>query len=437
MHFNLHIKLDKKKLFRYGALFLAGLAVLVGAEAGVLYYLNNVYLHENDHYQVTRLSSSSSQSQKHHALTLSSAAQDISVSHDGNYLAYLENGTIQIADMTSGQLTTVPAQKNRVVSYFKWVYDHDRLIIVEKNTPGSGSADDSVSSSSGTKSSRSSSSDDYFAEFYSFDMSDKSIQLVRDYMNDNDVRISLNSASDSITDMDMSTETVVTYLKITSSAGRSRLWEANITVRNAALSDLPTHNIGKIQSLKSSDGLLYEDSDTGHVYLYSAKKETSTIFSVNGQKDLRLLGFDQSDNQYFGIVQNNLVTSIAYGNPLTQTWQTISLPVPTDPAAILVAYNGTVYVNDPSAYTMKELADGKATAYTGSVAGIYDSGFYTLDSGVVTDHPVSTAASSGVSSAASGSTASGTPSAAASSSKGSISLSVASATSERYKSSSA
>lgn len=424
MHVHPHVKLDKKTLFRYGALFLAGLAVLVGAEAGVLYYLNNVYLHENDHYQVTRLSSPLSQSQKHHALTLSGAAQNLSVSHDGDYLAYLENGTVQIADMTSGQTTTVPAQKNRVVSYFKWVYDHDRLIIVEKNTPGSGSADDSASSSPDTKSSRSSSSDTSFAEFYSFDMSDKSIQLVRDYMNDNDVRISLNSASDSITDMDMSTETVVTYLKITGSTGHSRLWEANITVRNAALSNLPTRNIGRIQSLKSSDGLLYEDNDTGHVYLYSAKTENSTVFSVNGQKSLRLLGFDQSDNQYIGIVQNNLVTSVAYGNPLTQSWQTIALPAPTDPSAVLVAFDGTVFVNDTSAHTMKELADGKTTAYTGSVVNVYDGGFYTLDNGVVTDHPVSTAASSGTSSAAS-------------SAGSSVSLSVASATSGRYKSSSA
>ncbi|MFT9055303.1 MAG: hypothetical protein ABF449_01585 [Ethanoligenens sp.] len=416
----------------YAIFFIVGLAVLVGAETGVLVYLNNVYLHESDHYKVTRLTSSASAVQKRHALTLDVGAQNVSVSHDGNYLAYLENGSIHVVDMNTGQSTAVPAVPNRSVAYFEWVYDRDRLTIVEKNTT---LRDDGTDTSSAKKSggtSRSDSSDkssDYFAELYSFDMSDKTITLVRDYMNNHDVLISLNSAGDTISDMDMSTETVVTYLKITSASGRDRLWEANITVKNAAISNLPTHDIGRIQSLKSSDDLLYEDKDTGHVYLYDAKKDNSTVFSINNEKNLRLLGFDQNDNQYFGITQNNLITSVVYGNPISQTWQTIALPAPVDPSLISVAYSGAVYVNNKDALTVKELVSGKSAAYTGNVLCIYDSGFYSMDNNSVEDHPIGTTARTSTSSG----TASGTSSSQSSSSSASLSLSIASNTSAQYK----
>lgn len=413
----------------YLLFFVVGLAVLIGAEAGVLYYLDHVYLHESDHYQVTRLASSSSAAQKHHSLTLSGSAQNVVVSHDGGYLAYLENGTIQIVNMTTGETSTVPAVANRTVAYFEWVYDRNRLTIVEKSTGANDSSTSSSSSRKSSSSSRSSSSGDSFAELYSYDLSDKTIQLVRDYMNDKDVKISLNSANDVITDMDMSTETVVTYLKITSTTGRSRLWEANITVKNAALSDLPTHNIGKIQSLKSSDDLLYEDQDTGHVYLYNAKTQNSTLYSINDQNNLKLLGFDQNDNQYVGIVQNNLVTSIAYGNPISKTWQALSLPSPVDPTAISVAYSGSVFVNDKNTTTVKELVSGKSETYTGSLLGIYGSGFYSLSNGTVEDHPMAATSSK------TSSTSSGSSSTSSSSGSSTLTASAAPNTSARYKSS--
>lgn len=416
----------------YVIFFVVGLAVLIGAETGILYYLNDVYLHESTHYTVTRLTSSASTVQKHHQLKLGNNAQNVVVSHSGDYLAYLENGTIQVVNMNTGEVTTVPAVANRAVAYFEWVYDRDRLTIVEKNT---GTDDSSTSSSRKKSDGTSNSSSNPFAELYSYDLSDKSIQLVRDYMNDQDVKISLNSTSDSISDMDMSTETVVTYLKITSSTGRSRLWEANITVKNAAIPDLPTHNIGKIQSLKSSDDLFYEDNDSGHVYLYSAKSDSSTLFSVNGETNLKLLGFDQNDNQYFGIVQNNMVTSIVYGDPIAKTWKTLSLAAPVDPATISVAYSGSVYVNDKSTSTVKELTSGKSATYTGSLLCTYSSGFYSLSNGVVEDHPMITTTSS-TTSASSTASGSSSHSSGSSSSSSKITASAASNTSARYTTSS-
>lgn len=414
----------------YVIFFVVGLAVLIGAETGILYYLNAVYLRESNHYTVTRLTSSASTAQKHHKLTLDSNVQNTVVSRNGDYLAYLENGTIQVVNMNTGEATAVPAVANRTVAYFEWVYDRDRLTIVEKNT---GTDDNSTSSTRKKSSGASSSSSDYFAELYSFDLSDKSIQLVRDYMNNQDVKISLNSANDVISDMDMSTETVVTYLKITSSTGRSRLWEANITVKNAAISNLPTHNIGKIQSLKSSDDLLFEDNDSGHVDLYSAKTDSFSLFSVNGETNLKLLGFDQNDDQYFGIVQNNMVTSIVYGDPTAKTWKTLSLATPVDPSAISVAYSGAVYLNDKTTSTVRELASGKSATYTGSFLCAYSSGFYALSNGVVEDHPMITNTSNTTSAVSSNSSIS---SAASSSSSSKITASAAPSTSARYKTSS-
>ncbi len=423
------MKFKKHAWLRTLLIFFIGTAVLAGAETGGLFYLNNVYLHENDHYTVTRLTSSSLSSTAHHAAELDSSAQDISVSHDGDYLAYLENGQINIIDMTSGKTSSVPSVSGRSVLYFKWVYDRDRLSIVETNASSSSSSSESGSSSVSlsetalaSRPSRSyrslSESDSVYAELYSYSLSDNSIQLVRDYMDDTDIKISLGSSTDTISAMDMSTETVVTYLKITSSSGYSRLWEVNVTVRNAAVSDLATHDIGNIQVLRSSDGAFYEDKTSGYVYLYKASKETSTLYSINGQKNLCLLGTDSSDDQYFGTVTNGKVTAILYGDPSGSSWKTLSLASPVDASAISVAYSGAVYVNDASSHVVKELTGNTSTSYKGTLLAVYDGGFYTISDGKVKDHPVEGAgtASSSSSSSSDSETSSGTSSSSSSSS---------------------
>mgnify|MGYP001212974789 CR=1 FL=1 len=382
----------KKIKPRYLFLFLIGFLVLVAIELGAILYVNNVYLRENDHYRVTRINSSSSGSVKHHTLSLPSDAKSISVSHDGNYLAYLENGQIKIADMQSGSTSSVSAEKNRSISYFKWVYDRDRLTIVEKGSSVSSSShsqsstDKNGSSRTSSDSSTSTNTTDYFAELYSYDMSDKTTQLVRDYMNNKDVHIALNSPKDTITGMDMSTETVVTYLKITSTTGRSRLWEANVTVQNAALPDLPTHTIGNIQSLKSTNDLLFEDSDSGQVYQYNATDKDYTPLSINGNTSLRLLGFDQSEKVYVGIMNGGKVTSIAYGDLSKNNWAFLTPPSAVDPADLSVTYDGKVYYNNAPAQTMSNLSDNTSTPYSGTVLGSYTNGFYALKDNTVTDN---------------------------------------------------
>lgn len=429
-----------RRAVRRLAVFILGVAVLVGLEAGVLYYVNNVYLTQGNHYTITRVTSSAVSAAKHRALTLPSGATGASVSSDGNYFAWLENGQIQIADMLSGGTTAVAPQKDRTIDSFKWVYGNDRLTILEKNT-----TEDRKKG--------------YFDEIYGYDVDSKTTEVLTNYQNDNSViNISLNSSKETVADLDFSNETTVYYFKLTTpssssssssrsssgssrassssssssssgsssaaaSGGRSRIWRLNNPDFNDAI-DLPIRTIGHINSAKSDDYLLVEDSSTGHVYLYNGLKDNYNIYSVNGNKNLRLLDFDQEDNQYIGLVENGKVTSVVYGDAVKKQWQTLTLPTPADANDIHVAYSGAVFVDDPEAQTVTELTSSTSTAYTGSLLAVYDGGFYSVADGAVQDHPVKDAGVVSDSSSASDSSASSPASSApspASASSGTVS----------------
>lgn len=430
----------RRRAVRRMAVFILGVAVLVGLEAGVLYYINNVYLTQGNHYTITRITSSAVSAAKHRALTLPSGATGASVSSDGDYFAWLENGQIQIADMLSGGTTAVAPQKDRAIDSFKWVYGNDRLTILEKNT-----TEDRKKG--------------YFDEIYGYDVDSKTTEVLTNYQNNNSViNISLNSSKETVADLDFSNETTVYYFKLTTpssssssssrsssgssrasssssssssgssssaaSGGRSRIWRLNNPDFNDAI-DLPIRTIGHINSAKSDDYLLAEDSSTGHVYLYNGLKDNYTVYSVNGNKNLRLLDFDQEDNQYIGLVENGKVTSVVYGDAVKKQWQTLTLPTPADADDIHVAYSGAVFVDDPAAQTVTELTSGASTAYTGSLLAVYDGGFYSVADGAVQDHPVKNAGVASESSSASDSSVSSPASSASSSasdSSGTVSM---------------
>lgn len=362
------------KYFRF---FICGLAVLVTVETGVVIYLNYNYLADRSTFTVNHIKTNASSAKSTVSVPLPGDAQQIACSHDGRYVSYLLDGTIDIVDMTTGSKLSVPQAAGMNVSAFTWVYDRDRLILAE--TSGGSS-----SSSSGLSKKSSSQSDDnnddgYYLKTYYFDMKDKSLIEIRNNDSKHDIKIDLSSKSDQVTGIDLSVDTVVTYLKVTDKSGKSRIWEINVMVGDdkSQISTV-TKTIGKIQCVKADDVLLYESESTGKIY----RSGSSTSLSVNGGTSLKLLGFDGDDNVYVGKVSDGKVTAV-YDGPYTGSdWQKVAeLDTSADASAIHVTYSGSVYLSDTHAKTITELKTGRQVSYTGKLIGMCDGGYLTSSDG--------------------------------------------------------
>jgi hypothetical protein len=386
------MKGSKSFAFAYLRFFLIGLAIFVAVGAAGLFYLNNYYFSDNANYKSKVVATGASSKVALKTVTIDSNAKNLSVSFDRHYAAYLLDGKIGVADLTTGQKYTIDNPSKMTPMYFRWVYNRDWIAVAEKN-----------------------STDDY-ARLYTCSMKDRKLNEVRDNVSDTNIDISLNEG-DSITEIEMSTAAVKTYVKITSSSKRSRIYEVDAygDTKLTQLYNTAVKSIGAIQSMKEADKLLYEDSSAGKLYMYGR----SSAISVDGVTSLGLLGFDNSDNVYLANLAGGTTRTIyrgAYSSSAGKwTWaDPIKLDAAVPSTDIYVQLNGSIYYVDENNSTVvkaqltsssssSESASSSAsssktsssssktssaktssksssygTPYKGKVVGVFQSGFITL-----------------------------------------------------------
>ena len=376
------MKFFKSFLIQYSIYFCIGLGVLLIVEVGAMIYVNNVYLADDSRYSVVKVTKEPVATQKYKSVNIGTGVQQESVSYDGRYVACLKGGAVSITDLVSGDTTTVGGVSGMTAECFQWLYDRDWLAIAEK------SINSSISP---------------YVKLYSYDIANKSITEIRNNNANQDLKIQLSSRTDSVTQIDMSTETGVTYVKVTNKSGTSKLWKINSFVGVQRMGNTITGNIGKIVCLKTADDLLYEGSSNGRVYQYS----TGSSLKINGTRSLKLLGIDSSDNVYLAAMTNETTDTVYYGNVSPGKWDTVSLGKFVNPANIHVTFSGDIYLNDVVKSSISKVSVGgqsqqtdstplksssKAGAsssagqpgintYKGSLLNVFDNGFITIDNG--------------------------------------------------------
>lgn len=340
----------KLVILRYFRFFILGVGFFLLLSIGVLAYLNNSYLKDSGSFTVKQVSSSAPKATSK-AMAIDSGASNLQISYDGHYLCYLKDNGIIVEDLTSGQKFPIPQINNMKVSSYKWIYDRDRIIIAETSTSGY----------------------PYYGKMYYFDMTDKTLNEIRDNYYNKDIKISLTGSSDSVTDIDMSAQTDLTFLKVTSDSGSSKIWESNIMVSTNSLPDTVTKSIGKIACLKRSETLFYEGASSGKVYQYG----NGTPISINGNTDLRILGVDQNDNIYLASMTGDQVKCVYYGTSKDDNWNTINVDPSTKISKLYVTYRGNIYENSLSSGSIVNLITHIKQTYSGEMQGIYEGGFLT------------------------------------------------------------
>lgn len=392
-------KFFKSKLFFYIRAGLISLLAFLVVENGVLLYINNYYLKDNGEY-VAKIITPSSSAAAIKGVSVTSGAQNLACSHDGRYVAYLENGVVSVIDMTNSSVYHIDSIADMQVSYFKWVYDRDRLIIAQKPTAASGK----------------------YTKLYYYDMKDRALTEIRDNTNDKSIELSMGDAADQVSDYDMSTTIVKAYVKITSQSGKSKLWTVDAYGGGADVrGSTVTTNIGKIQSLKTQDKLIYENKDNGKVYLYGK----STPITAGGNTNLSIVGFDSSDNVYLALTNGGATNTIYHGSydsdEAKWNFESVSLSASVNIGNVYVGLDGSIYYVDeassaickawpkddgtssvsssssssskPSSQTssmqVSSITSNGGIKFTGKVIGIFDKGFVTIYNDQITPHKFS------------------------------------------------
>jgi hypothetical protein len=365
--------LKKPKLIFYMRFFIAGFAVILLVELGGLIYVDKSYLQEttND-VKIQEIVTDVDSTGANCKVPISSAAQGISVSYDGNFLAYKQNGALQVMNMTNAKVTTIAMAKGMELNYFKWVYDRDQLIIAETSKDTS----------------------DYYAKLYNLNAAaittDSEPDEIRDTVNNREAVIKMPYQSGDITALDFSTRTVTTYLKITSKYGSNVLWKFNVPDENTAYSYISTKKIGNMQCLKNISDLMYENTANGKVCVAG-----HGALLINGERRFKLLGFDSNDNVYLARGDSASTDEILYGSIVTTSadgaaqinleptdMTSLKLKKSVEVSGIHISLNGGIYYNDSANSAFVNLKTNKKIQYTGTVKAIYDQGFITVRDGV-------------------------------------------------------
>lgn len=355
------MKFYKNFVSKYITLLIVGTLAFSVVGTGVLYYVNNYYLRETDagDVKVINITKNVQKKLQNKVVSIPGDATMLQSSHDGRYLSYIKNGVLDMTDLTTGSNYTVSDSNSMNIETYKWIYDRDRMLVIGRY---------------GGKSAG------YYLKMYYYDMKDKHLTEVED--NDGkEVRIPLSGKTDKVTGIDASTATNLTYIKVTDSAGDSKVWLSNIMAQTKQLSELKTRKISSILSLKQQNELFYQSGETGRLYRYG--KSSVSIYDSN---DLYPLGTDSEDNAYFAAVKDNHVTMIYYGDPTGkdgQSYQDIHVNGDFAPANVYVTNQGKVYGDVKSSSEIVDLKTGKKTAYKGRLVALFDGGMLSEENGQI------------------------------------------------------
>lgn len=322
------------------------IAISLVIQLSVLFYLNNYYLKPEKTFQTTKVAQQATIKKKVDISIPADAAQ-ISVSYDGKYVSYMENGNINVVNTENGQVKTVEPESEYKISMYKWLVDRDRMFIAEKPVDNSG----------------------YLTLNY-YDSSKDTKGKIEN--------ITYSDSKSEVQDIEVAPKTNVVYMKVYRYGTRSDIYSSN-AMNDLKKVDTLTSNIGTIKTLTLKDDMIYEDKLKNKVYSLNADK---SIAISNVSKSV-LLGVDNKDNVYIGNMTNDKIDKVYYGSldQSTDQWQSVSITVPCDKSDMYVSNSGSIYINNSLKGQVQELKSNNITFYKGILSSMCDANIISVNNG--------------------------------------------------------
>ncbi|HEY8891880.1 MAG TPA: hypothetical protein VIM70_16700 [Clostridium sp.] len=311
-----------------------------------LFYLNNFLLTSNGNVKSQKVTDSNKASVS--KVKVPTDATKINVSYDASYVSYFLNDELNVVNTTTGKSVNVSSSDGVKISFYKWLPDRNRMLIVE-------TSDRNLSLS-----------------YYDVTQSQKS--KVTDIL--------MVSSESFVQDIEASPLTNVIYIKVKNGYKNYSIYWVDI-MKSIKKIYTQSKYIGNIQVLPHEDKMLYEDLNNNKIYGTGSDQALSFIDSTKSS----LLAIDNNDMAYVGDVDSNDNIDKIYYGTLNGDWKSIPLSTPVNKANLLVTTSGKIYVNDVTKSTLKEVQTGKQTTYKGTFLQLYSAGITSLSDGNLVKTP--------------------------------------------------
>jgi hypothetical protein len=314
-------------------------------QQSIFLYIENIYLSSDVKIQAEKVEEKETPKQNNpNEITIKEGIDQVSVSSDGRFVAYLENNKLKVLDSNDNSEKEFQSEENGEIAFYKWLTNENSIIVVQKVQTDSGS---------------------YF-EPVSFNAKKGETRQLADF-NLNELKINITNKNEKIDDVAFSTATHTLYIKIKKANGKSDLYYANIM-----------NQLEKVRSNKEIGNIVVPTTSTNAVMEMGNGATILNGYDIEipNVQVTRVLGTDINDNVYFGEEVNNKITKIYYkdiNNPKLQ-WNTLTLQKPVDRVDIIIDYSGKVYVNDKTANSVLELTSKKTIKYDGQLVQSYSKG---------------------------------------------------------------
>lgn len=317
-------------------------------QQSIFLYIENVYLGAEVKIEAQKVEEPIKEVPKKknpNEIDLKEGISEVSLSSDGRFVAYIENGILKALDSSDGSEKEFKSENNGEVVFYKWLTNENSLIVIQK-VQNNGSA--------------------YF-EPVSFNAKKGETRQLADFSM-KEVKINIENKTDKIDNVVFSNATHSLYIKVLKKTGKSDLYYANVMNQLAEVRS--NKNIGNIVVPTTGTNAVMEMGD-GATILNSPGN-----IQIPNVEVIKVLGADINDNVYFGQQINEQITKIYYTvlSDKKLQWHTLTLPKPVPKEDIFIEYSGKVYINNKDENSALELVSKKTVKYEGQLVQVYSKG---------------------------------------------------------------
>lgn len=315
-------------------------------QQSIFLYVENIYLASDVKIEAEKVEEKEvPKDNRQNEINIKDGVNQVSVSSDGRFVAYLENGKLKVLDNSDSSEKEFQSEENGEVVFYKWLTNENNIIVIQKVEKKGSSYFEPVSFNAKKGETR---------ELADFDL--------------NELKIDVKNQNDKVDNVVFSTATHSLYIKIDKTNGKSDLYYANVM-----------NELEKVRSNKEIGNIVVPTTSTNAVMEMG---NGATILNSSGNIEIpnvqviKILGTDVNDNVYFGEEINGKIAKIYYAI-LTEgkiRWNMLTLSQPVDKEDIIVDYSGKVYINDKSAGNVLELMSKKIIKYEGELLQSYSKG---------------------------------------------------------------
>ncbi|MCH3963047.1 MAG: hypothetical protein LKE46_02130 [Clostridium sp.] len=312
-----------------------------------LFYIDRYFLSSNTGIKAKKVIRSEPK-KSDIAVSIPDNAKNISPSFDGRYVAYYDGNILDIVDTETGYKKQVKFEDGVKMSFYKWLPDRNRMLIVEKQNSYDGA--------------------NFRLEYFEVDKNIKENIKTLEGFNTNT----------EVDDIKESPLTNVIYMRMQSAGRRTSIYRINI-MNEMQKVKTNSYMIGDIEILSLKDKLIYEDSIYNKIYITGEDRS----IDIEEVENPVLLGVDNSDRVYIGSLKDDKISEIHYGNAAEDisSYQNINLGEAADKNDIHISSSGNIYVNDNLRGVVKDITSGKEYIYHGKFIQMYNRGIISVSDG--------------------------------------------------------